>query len=88
MISPLRKVSTYTNLICLGNAFCNADNQPNLVLDSFNDCVSSGGRRDVEDGSVGLRRVYSLSILFNSREKIWDKNRRTARTVPNIGNPR
>lgn len=58
----MRSQRTYANLVGLGNTLGNADNEANLVLDSFNDSVGGGGGRNVENGRIGLGLPNGLTI--------------------------
>ena len=53
--SQLVSERTYADFICLRNALCDAGNEANLVLNSFDDSVGGGRGWDVEDGSIRLR---------------------------------
>ena len=52
--------SAHLDLVGLGDALGDADNEPNLVLDGLEDSVCGGGRRDIKHGRVGLRLLHSL----------------------------
>lgn len=56
-----KKSSTYPNLVLLGNALSNGDNEANLVLDGFNDCVGGGRWGNIEDSGIGLRLAHGLN---------------------------
>ena len=52
---------TNANLVGLRNAFGDAHNERNFVLDGFNDSICSSRRGDVEDGSIRFCLLDGLS---------------------------
>lgn len=58
-----RSSSTNANLVGLRNAFGDAHDERNFVLDGFNDSICSSRRGDVEDGSIRFCRLDGLWLL-------------------------
>lgn len=54
---------TDLDLILLGDALGDSDDEGDLVVDRFDDCVCRCGRRDIDDGCVGLCLLYGLETL-------------------------
>jgi len=59
----------YSDLVCLGNTLCNANNQAHLILDGLNDGICSGRWRDIEDCSIRLGFPDSLK----QRGLVWTR---------------
>lgn len=79
--------NAYPNFIRLWNAFSDAYNQANLVLNCLYDGVGGGGRWYVENSRVGFSITdclnMSLNQLVGRRELVP-----TSRTDPKTGRPR
>jgi hypothetical protein len=91
MVSANRKhnIITHTNFICLRDSFCNTHNKTDLIFNSFNDGVSSGRRRDIEDSCIRFCCGYGLNKAGIQLNYKWCKLMiRTSRTVPKTGSPR
>ena len=50
--------------VMLGNAFCDADNQRNLSINSLNDGSRCPGGWNVNDGAVGLYGGLGLNAMI------------------------
>ena len=55
--------TTYLNLILLGNTLSNADNQTNFILNSLQNRISGGRRRDIEYGGIRFDFAHSLDSM-------------------------
>ena len=48
------------NFVLLRDALGDSDDEGDLVLDGFEDCVCRCGRGNIDDGSIGLGLLYGL----------------------------
>ena len=53
-------VNAHLELVRLGYALSNADNEPNLIFNGFNNCIGCCRWWHIEDSSVRLHLLYSL----------------------------
>lgn len=65
IILESRSTITYPDLIGLGNAFRDANNQANFRLDSFNDSISGGWRGYVENSRVWADFPNCLTFVID-----------------------
>ena len=48
------------DFVLLGDALGDSDDEGDLVVDGFDDCVCGRGRGDIDDGCIGLGLLYGL----------------------------
>lgn len=79
------------DFILLGDALGDSDDEGNLIVDGFDDCVCRCGRGDIDDGCIGLSFLNGLeTCLLSGGTQPFQRKRGllTSRTLPKTGKPR
>ena len=50
------------DFVLLRDTLGNSDDEGDLALDGFDDCVCRRGRGNIDDGSIGLGLLYGLEM--------------------------
>ena len=80
--------STNLDLIRLWDTLCNANNQPDLVLNRFEDSIGRSGRWHIKNSSIWVCFPHGLRSKWCQRlSKLYNKLL-TSFTVPKTGSPR